>query len=73
VNITPLERGARIVVGTLGLFGVVAWLVLAPSMLAAVATALLAMVGVDLIVTGARGYCPVYAWMARRASGGTAR
>lgn len=66
VNLTSIERLARIVVGTAGAAGAVTWFAWGPSVLVAAGAALLAAAGIDLIVTGARGYCPLYAWLARR-------
>jgi len=60
VNITPAERLARI---ALGLAGVVVgvWLLLgATSPLTVVLEALLVLAGLDLLVTGALGHCPLY-------------
>ena len=60
VNITPRERVGRIL---LGLVGVVAGLVLlgsAGGALAVTLEVLLLLAGMDLIVTGALGHCPLY-------------
>lgn len=60
VNITSRERVGRIL---LGLVGVVAGVVLlgsAGGALAITLEALLVLAGVDLIVTGALGHCPLY-------------
>jgi uncharacterized membrane protein HdeD (DUF308 family) len=60
VNITPRERAGRIF---LGLVGVVAGVVLlgsAGGTLAVTLEVLLVLAGVDLIVTGALGHCPLY-------------
>jgi len=59
-NITTLERAGRITVGLLaGAFGV-AGVVGAGSVLAVVLYLLLIAAGIDLIVTGATGHCPLY-------------
>lgn len=61
INITPAERVARIVVGA---FGALAGLVLvlgATSALAVTLELLLVLAGLDLVVTGALGHCPLYA------------
>jgi len=61
VNITPAERIGRIVVG---LGGIIVGLVLltgAGSVLAVVLEVLLIAAGLDLLVTGALGHCPLYA------------
>lgn len=68
VNLTLPERVARVIVGGLGALGGIAWLVLVPTALVAVGAVLLAAAGLDLVVTGARGYCPLYAWLARRSA-----
>ena len=61
VNITPIERVARVVVGTLGAVAGVALLLSATSGLAVVLEVLLIAAGLDLLVTGATGHCPLYA------------
>ena len=59
-NITTVERAGRVAVGILaGAFGV-AGLTGAGSALAIVMYLLLIAAGVDLIVTGATGHCPLY-------------
>lgn len=61
INITPAERAARIIIGG---FGVVAGIVLlagATSALAVTLELLLVLAGIDLVVTGALGHCPLYA------------
>ena len=61
INITPTERAARIVLGS---FATVAGIVLltgATSALAATLEVLLVLAGLDLVVTGALGHCPLYA------------
>lgn len=60
VNITPAERIARVVVGLVGAVGGVFLLATAPSALVATAEVLLILAGVDLLVTGATGHCPLY-------------
>ncbi|HJS92627.1 MAG TPA: DUF2892 domain-containing protein [Solirubrobacteraceae bacterium] len=60
INITPLERFGRVLVGTAG---AIAGLVLLASGGGAVALALellLVLAGLDLLVTGALGHCPLY-------------
>lgn len=60
VNITPLERAGRIL---LGLVGVVAGFILlgsAGGALAVTLEVLLVLAGIDLAVTGALGHCPLY-------------
>ena len=60
VNISPVERGGRIV---LGLAAATVGLVLlgsAGSALAVVLELLLVVAGLDLVITGALGHCPLY-------------
>lgn len=60
VNITPAERLGRI---GLGLAAIVTGIVLlagATSLLAVVLEVLLVLAGLDLLVTGALGHCPLY-------------
>ncbi len=59
-NLGPLERVLRIVGG--GLLAVVAAILWSLSSgFAAVAWIGLALLGLDFVVTGVRGYCPLYA------------
>ena len=60
VNITPAERWGRVVLGLAGLVVGVALLFGAGSVLAAVLETLLVVAGLDLLVTGALGHCPLY-------------
>lgn len=60
VNITPTERVGRILVGAVGVAGGLILLVGAGSVLAVVLEILLVLAGLDLIVTGALGHCPLY-------------
>lgn len=60
VNITPWERAARIVVGLVGAIGGALLLVSAGSAVAVVLELLLILTGLDLVVTGATGHCPLY-------------
>lgn len=61
INITPVERIARVVLGLAGIVGGVLLLAGAHSALAVVLEVLLVLAGLDLLVTGARGHCPLYA------------
>ena len=60
VNITPLERMGRILVGSVGLVGGLLLLGSAGTALAVVLEVLLVLAGLDLMVTGALGHCPLY-------------
>ena len=62
VNITPIERVGRIVVGLLGVAGGALLLAgaRAASAIAVVLELLLILAGLDLVVTGTTGHCPLY-------------
>ena len=66
VNITTVERGARISLGLVGIIGGILLLAGSPPAVVAVLEILLILAGVDLVVTGTSGHCPLYAWLARR-------
>lgn len=61
VNITPAERAARVVLGSLAALAGGALLFAAPSTLTLVLEVLLILAGLDLVITGALGHCPLYA------------
>ena len=61
VNITPAERIARVVIGGLGALTGVVLLTSASGVLLIVLELLLVAAGLDLVVTGALGHCPLYA------------
>lgn len=61
VNISPAERIGRIVVGLAGIIVGLVLLTGAGSVLAVVLEVLLIAAGLDLLVTGALGHCPLYA------------
>lgn len=61
INITPLERVGRVALGG-GAGAAGAVLLASPSgTLAVVLEVLLVLAGLDLLMTGAIGYCPLYA------------
>ncbi len=60
VNITPVERGGRIAIGLAAAVVGVVLLVSAGSARAVVLEVLLIAAGLDLVVTGALGHCPLY-------------
>lgn len=60
VNITPAERGGRIVLGAAAAVAGLVLLTSAGSVLAVVLEVLLVAAGLDLVVTGALGHCPLY-------------
>lgn len=60
VNITPLERWGRIIVGAIGV-AAGAWLLTSATGVVVIGLEiLLILAGLDLIVTGALGHCPLY-------------
>jgi hypothetical protein len=61
VNITPVERSGRVLLGLAAAFAGVVLLLGASSVIAVVLEVLLVAAGADLIVTGALGHCPLYA------------
>lgn len=61
VNINDIERGARIAIGGMAAVAGVFLLTAAASALAVVLEVLLIAVGLDLVVTGVTGHCPLYA------------
>ena len=60
VNIAPIERLGRIVLGLAAITVAVVLLTSASSGVAAVLEVLLALAVADLAVTGALGHCPLY-------------
>ena len=61
VNITPQERAARVLLGLAGVVGAVQLLAGAAGAVPTLLVVLLGLAGLDLIVTGALGHCPLYA------------
>lgn len=60
VNITPAERLGRIVLGLVGVVGAILLLADSPTLLTGTLEVLLLLAGLDLVVTGATGHCPLY-------------
>ncbi len=60
INITPVERLARVAVGLAGAIVGVWLLAFASGVGLVVLEALLVLAGLDLVVTGALGHCPLY-------------
>lgn len=65
VNITPTERIARVLVGLGAVMGGLLLLTAAESTLEGVLEVLLVIAGLDLVVTGATGHCPLYQKLGR--------
>ena len=60
INITPAERLARVVVGLVGAIAGV-WLLISVSGVGLVILEVaLVLSGLDLVITGALGHCPLY-------------
>ena len=60
INITPLERAGRIAIGGAAAIVGLVLLTSTTGALAVVLLALLVLAGLDLVVTGALGHCPLY-------------
>lgn len=60
VNITPVERAGRVLVGVGAVLTGLVLLTAASSVLAVVLEVLLLAAGADLVVTGVLGHCPLY-------------
>ena len=60
INITPVERLARVAVGLAGAIAGVWLLTSASGVGLAILGALLVLAGLDLVVTGTLGFCPLY-------------
>lgn len=60
VNITPVERAGRILIGVAAVIAAIVLLTTAGSFVAVGLEVLLAAAGLDLIITGALGHCPLY-------------
>jgi len=60
VNITPLERAGRVLVGSVGALAGLLLLASAGGAVTVVLEVLLVLAGFDLVVTGALGHCPLY-------------
>jgi hypothetical protein len=60
VNITPAERVGRILLGLVGAVGGILLLAGSPTALSGTLEVLLVLAGLDLVVTGATGHCPLY-------------
>jgi hypothetical protein len=73
VNISHVERAGRILLGLAAIIGGVVLLTSAGSALAVLLEVLLVAAGLDMLVTGATGHCPLYQRMGHipRSLGGT--
>ncbi|WP_370184066.1 DUF2892 domain-containing protein [Rhodococcus wratislaviensis] len=60
VNVTPAERIVRIVIGVVGMAGGLMVIAGGASLWSMVAAVLLIAAGLDLVVTGSTGHCPLY-------------
>lgn len=60
LNITPAERIGRVVLGGAATLAGIVLITGAGSTIGVILAALLAVAGLDLVVTGAIGHCPLY-------------
>ncbi len=60
VNITPAERAGRILIGAAAAVAGAVLLFSAGSVIAVVLEVLLVAAGLDLVITGVLGHCPLY-------------
>lgn len=60
INITPAERVGRVAIGAAAAIAGFVLLASAGGALAAVLEVALVLAGLDLVVTGALGFCPLY-------------
>ncbi|MHC6215489.1 YgaP family membrane protein [Rhodococcus ruber] len=60
INVTPAERIARVMIGLAGVVGGAYVLMGGATAVTAVLDVLLILAGLDLVVTGATGHCPLY-------------
>ena len=60
INITPLERAGRVLIGAAGALVGILILAAGAAGIGAVLAVLLVLTGLDLLVTGALGHCPLY-------------
>ena len=60
VNITPVERMGRVLLGSLAAVAGIVLFISSGSALATALDVLLVLAGLDLVVTGALGHCPLY-------------
>lgn len=65
VNITPVERSGRVLLGVAAVIAGILLLTGVGSVVAGVLEVLLIAAGLDLAVTGALGHCPLYAKLGR--------
>lgn len=60
INITPLERVGRVVLGAGATITGILLLTTRGGALATILEVLLALAGLDFVITGALGHCPLY-------------
>ncbi len=67
VNITPAERVGRVAIGLVAIVGAAVLLRGATGAVAVTLLVLLGLAGLDMVVTGASGHCPLYKKLGRAA------
>ena len=60
INITPAERAGRVLVGLAGIATGLVLLIPTGGTMTVVLEVLLVLAGLDLVVTGVLGHCPLY-------------
>lgn len=60
INITPAERAGRVLLGAAGVVAGLILLIPAGGAVAVALEVLLVLAGLDLVVTGVLGHCPLY-------------
>lgn len=60
VNITPFERIGRVIIGLIGMVGGIVLFAGSHTFIVGGLEVLLILAGLDLVVTGATGHCPLY-------------
>jgi len=66
INITPAERVGRVAVGVIGVIAGTILISSTGGVVALVLLVLLVLAGLDLAVTGALGFCPLYKKLGRK-------
>jgi hypothetical protein len=67
VNISPSERAGRVLIGLAAVVAGIVLLVTAGSVFTVILELLLIAAGLDMVVTGATGHCPLYQKLGRPA------
>ena len=60
INITPVERFGRVLIGLVGILVGMSLFMATPTLVSGMLEVLLILAGLDLVFTGATGHCPLY-------------